>query len=113
MKAKVYIFFILAVLSCNAPTQQEQRIIHRLNGLYPEYFFSPSDDFIGMRLKVNLSKHRWDSLALKTTYDSTVGKYKETDGVPWAYLCVYDKTDNYLFTISKDNVSGKHIFFRE
>jgi hypothetical protein len=43
---------------------------------------------------MKLTNSTWDSLALEIAYDSTVDRYKGTQGIPWVYLSGYDKSGN-------------------
>lgn len=107
------IIALFGLLGCTSPTKEEREVLFNLNSKYNEYQFSTDENYLGTNLKVTLTKNEWDSLSLKNMYDSTIGSYKGSKGIPWVYLSVYDISGTYLFTISKDNLNEKHNFFKE
>jgi hypothetical protein len=101
---------LISLSNCESATKQELEAITELNDKYKNYTFSPGPGPVGTYLDIQVPTN-WDSLELKAIYDSSIGVYKNVRGIPWVYLNVYNKNDDYLFTISKDNKG--HNFFKE
>jgi hypothetical protein len=105
-----YPLILISLCNCESATKQELEAITELNNKYKDYTFSSGPGLVGTHLDVQVPSN-WDSLQLKVIYDSSIGAYKNVSGIPWVYLNVYNKNDDYLFTISKD--SKGHNFFKE
>ena len=104
-------FIALVSLSCERPTEAETRAINHLNSEFDKYEFRASSEPLGIYLDVKILTSSWDSIGLRSLYDSSVQKYKGNNGISWTYLSVHDQTNKYLFTISKDHSNGTHSFF--
>lgn len=115
MMQKLFQVFIVLIFfsSCEKATKEEETAINDLNNKFNDLRFSPGEGLVGTHLKVKMEKLTWDSLELKNLYDSSIGQYKDRNGVSWIYLSVHDKSDNYMFTIVKDEAKSSHIFFKE
>ena len=85
------------LLNCASPTDEEIRVITDLNHRYDEYEFAPGPRHLGTYLNVKLRHQEWDTTSLISTYDSSVGRYGNSKGIPWVYLAVYDKSNRYIF----------------
>ena len=101
----------LSKLDSESATKQEAEAIAELNNKFKNYTFSSGPQIDGTYLNIQVPTN-WDSLELKSIYDSSIGVYRNGNGINWVYLDVYSKfDDDYLFTISKD--SKGYNFFKE
>lgn len=107
----IAVLLLAITTNCGSPSTQELEVIEALNKRFNGYTFSPSKDIVGTHLKVELSNALIDSAKLKSIFDSTICKYKNTRNIAWVYLSVHDMNGEYLFTISKDK-SMRYYFSR-
>lgn len=106
------VIVVFAFLGCSSPRKEELIIINKLNDKYTNYEFATAPGPIGTHLNLYLKDASWDSLSLKSLYDSSIQAYSKSEEIPWVYLTVYESSGKYLFTIVKDEERG-YIFFRE
>ncbi len=109
------ILLTLLFVSCTQATKEESETIIKLNAKFSSYEFSKHKDLSDAYLCVKVVEPFVDSLELKEIYqeiDSIKSKAisRGKPHINWTYLIVFDRDNDYLFTIVKND---SIVFFKD